>query len=279
VVRDAVAAVWDEIGEFTAVERDHDHDAYPIGVDADAAWHDWLLRTGRCVRYSALRVLRAVRASIRTLPPYKALFSVAEVTDLPTRGTLPTTLFELCGSWRVPGFFSDGSGKGRRQFVNPNHANAAYYTEVYTRCECGALMHREATGRLPPGETQDHSEDCLRQWRLRARARLCEKRREVAERCLELGRSIGGSVARLGLHDRSSLGGRKAALGIRQELLDERRKRMEAATFARLAHFYDHGEIADAFGYSRKTVGKRIGARTNTDGDELRQFRRDHGYE
>lgn len=279
MVRAAVADAWDDLPDLEPLEQRHGHAAYPIGVDGDAPWHDWLLRTGNRARYSALRLLRGLRHSIASLPPYKALFSAEEVCDFGSRATIPTPMMELCGAWLVPKFFSDGSGKGRRQFVNPNHTNASYYTQVWTRCECGALMHRETPGNMPPGETQEHAADCLRQWRLRARARLCETRRAAAERCLLLGHSIGGSMDRLGLHNRSSMGGSKRAIGIRQQEMEERGKDREATTFARLAHFYDHGEIGDAFGYSRKTVGKRITHRTGTDGDALRRFRQDNGYE
>lgn len=279
MVRDAVQAVWDEFDSFEAVEANANYDAYPIGIDADAPWFDWALHTGRHAKYSPVRLLQAIRASIGVLPETKAIFRSTAVYCLPKPNKVPRKLMEYCGAWSVPEFYSDGSNQRAQKYVNPNHPNSPYYTDVYTYCECGALVMRETPNHNPPGETQDHRDDCLRQWRLRARARLCEKRREVAERVLALGHTIGGSADRLGLHNRSSLGDARAAIGIRTDDIVEQRLNYEARTFARCGHFYPLGEVAAAFDYSPALIGERIGNRTDTDGNELRDFRRNYGYE
>lgn len=279
VARDSVNEVWESIAYSHPKESGSNEDEYPIGVDEEGEWYEWVLSRDRQAEYSLFRILRAVRHSIKQLPKTKSTFSSAEMCCLPTTNFVPSELYEVCGAWPVPDFYSTGSSQRSVRYANPRNPNAAYFTDVFTRCECGCLVTYDNRPGDKVDEQTDHSSSCLRQWRLRARARLLEKRKEVAERLLLLGHTLGGRSDRLGYRNRSSMGATKEEIGIREEEFIERRKDIEARTFARLSHYYDHDEIADAFGYSRKTIGERINYRTDTSGLELRNFRREYGYE
>lgn len=139
-------------------------------------------------------------------------------------------------------------------------------------------MVREETVRGNPaiqGE-HEHADDCVRDWRLHARARLIEERRRVAKRCLYLGHDFTQVTDRVGFR-RDSFAEEGVAIGINPITeLKQRANVVQANTWARLLREYSTSEVADAYGCHREKVRRYVNDYSDANAADLYKYRRNH---
>jgi hypothetical protein len=265
------SATYDGFGEQPEQRPEYDTEALRLGVDPDAPWHWWMDHSGS---HDPVETVIRLREYVEGLENYTAKFKLTDALEETEPNAVPDQLVELTGAWPVP----DTLGRERyREFVNPNYEHARYYSDVYTRCECGALMVREELHRgnqVTQGE-QEHAEWCPKDYRLRARADLEQQRRELAQRLLLLGHSIHANIARFGL-TRGSLGEDTKELSIDIEWLKDRGRDRMARTFARLLRRRSAGDIGRAYDLSGTHVLRLVKDRTDLTGRELHSYRSNH---
>lgn len=256
--------------------EDHDFDDYdlPLGVDPDKPWHEFLSsrrqRQGRA-DLNILELIGKVREGIGELRDATATFRLSEMVDEDFSSSFPDEAALLAGTWPVPDRFAAGENKIRR-FVNPNYTHARYYAAVSVECRCGARKLRSnfgPTDDYPLGE-DEHYDHCLRQWRLRTRANLLDKRRDKALKVLRLGLSIRQMQDMLGLAS-DSLGPSAYKIGVHIENEKERAREIRARTCARLLRYRSTNEIANAYGIAPGTVRNTVNRYTDVTTKEIKE--------
>jgi len=215
----------------------------------------------------------SLRRGIEDLPPTAATFQPAEFVD----GGGPAIdrgMLTMMRAWEVPPAYTSGSRKNR--YVNPYYEGREVYSDVYAECECGALMVREElVGGTPvaQGEHQ-HTEDCRKAWRYRAKARLLEKRREVMLDGYWHGLSGAQMAPRMGFSSPDAVGRIAAHLGVEG---DERRaagKRVRARTMARLLERHSPRLVGEVYGLSGQAVRAAVDRHTDASPADLYEQRR-----
>lgn len=224
--------------------------------------------------YDPPMVMADLRDGVDDLPKTAATFTLGGVLDDTPPQVVRDAMTTLIGSWQVPDYY-DGGKQGTVRWVNPAYPHRHQFADVFTRCECGALMIRETRSR---GDTvfrkeQDHADDCKRSWRLRARARLNEERAERIETILRHGISARSMAPRLGLAEDASdtsIGSISDAMNLDTAAYKaegkERRLNTECAL---LTMGYSPAEVGRLWGVSASTIRYRIAEKTEYDLTEL----------
>lgn len=240
----------------------------------DEPWHDFMVPTDDA-HHDRVALAASLQQKVAELPEYKDTFRVTKLLDDYDGGVhISPKLVELTGAWPVPDHLESSA---YNRYVNPNGASARYYTEVTARCECGALMVREEDyteqfGEVTQGE-HDHADDCPKDYRLRARADIAKKRREVLVRVCHLGHSVRSAQGRLGLA-RDSLGQEAEDLGVTiTDLREEGRARI-GRTAARLLLTHSPAEIGAAYDCHAQKIRRHVAEHTAVDASELYEYRR-----
>jgi len=264
--------LWDDIPALRDKEPTVDTPETPLGVDPTDPHHEFMFTDGD---YEPVLIAAEIQRGVEDLPPTAATFKLDRVLDRDVpRSAIPVEIVELTGAWPVPEAYTQG--QNGQKYVNPNYDDARLYSEVVTKCACGAVMIRQESIRgegVVPGE-HEHTDDCPKDFRLHARARLAEQRRRVVKRGLYLGHSIRAMQDRLGL-SRDSLGEEAKELGISPiSEIKERGRQVLARTWARLAREYSPSVIGDAYGCHGQKIRRYINERTGVTGSELAEHRR-----
>lgn len=251
-----------------------DHVDLDFGVDPDAPYHDWMFQSEVAV-YDPVDIAADLQSYVADLPDHTETFRLPAALPDRSHAVNDPTLVELTGAWPVPAYVETGQSN---RYVNPNSPSASYYAGVFARCDCGGLMVRQQDvsdehGPVTQGE-HDHAEDCPKDARLRARADIAERRREVFKRVCHLGHSVRGQRPRLGI-DRDSLTQEVRDLGLSSigDLRLEGRKRI-ARTAARLLVDHSPKEIGAAYGRSDQEIRRLVREHTEADARELYRYRR-----
>jgi len=235
--------------------------------------HDFLLPTEH-QRYDRAETAVKLRQGIDALPETAATFKPKDFMDARRARTVSEGMITLMGSWKIPPVYSAGSGGAR--YVNPHYPGREVYSDVYAECKCGALMVREElVGGTPvsQGEHQ-HAEDCRKQWRYRAKARLLEKRRSVMLRCYWHGLSGAKMAERLGFKAPDSVGRISSSLGVSAEERRQAGQNVMAETMARLLQYHPPSTVGEVYGLSGQAVRANVARRTDTTPAELYEQRR-----
>jgi len=226
--------------------------------------HEWLLDTSgshHSLIHHPLDIVTTLRVYVENLPETKATFSHPEAldgTDIDCREVRDEYL-HLLGTWRSPQSPTDLD-----LWVNPEYADKGVHSDVRVECACGATMVRRIDDAHSTTHDwdNDHTEDCTRPDRMRARARLLEKRVKVAELLLTYGHSVNDATQRIGVE---SIGPTMEAVGkTAQEYKDEFRiKRAHTMAYLRMSH--TTATIARAYGVSTSTVRASVARHTPYD--------------
>lgn len=210
-----------------------------------------------------------LRAGIDALPQTVTTFKLDRVlTDHGARAVHNPQLVELTGAWQLPDWWA-GTGKTASVWVNPHSPDAHIHSDVFVTCDCGATITTvdictDESKLSAVGTTTEHTDDCKRIWRWRARAELIENRREMIDHLLWLGLDSSEIGPRLGYAQPN------VADEINHHDIDLRAARDDARErIARTAAAWldrkSPAEIADAYGYSVNGLKRLI--RTHTDAD------------
>lgn len=234
--------------------------------------HNFLLRTENAV-HDPFQVALQLRRGIEDLPPTAATFQPSDLVDEGAQ-SVDEGMLTAMRSWRVPAAYTSGS-RGRR-YVNPYYEGREVYSDVYAECECGALMVREELVHgtpVPQGE-HEHTADCRKAWRYRAKARLLERRREVMLDGYWHGLSGAEMAPRMGFSSPDSVGRIAAHLGVAG---DDRRaagKRVRARTMAVLLERYSPRLVGEVYDLSGQAVRAAVSRHTDEEPADLYERRR-----
>jgi len=238
----------------------------PLPPEGDV--HEFLLASDTRSLHPADAML-ALRDHLDDLADTAATFTFSQVvedTDL-THHTYTTRMMWLVGSWQNP--LSD-----KQRWVNPNHSNSERYSDVVTRCDCGALMARvkEVYHESPHDSDNEHTDDCTKQNRLRARARLCDARADALRQGLAYGQTGRSMASRLGLGD--SIGETAKDLGVDVEGLKAEYKQKRTNTLLHLLTDYTPAEAGKVYGISGSRVREIIACDTPYNVGDFTDLRR-----
>lgn len=270
--------IWDEIPALKDKEP-RTEEPRPV-IDPDPGeTHNWMLASENGV-YDPVETATKLQEGVESLPKTSATFRLNRILDdIAVIKHTVDEVVELAGAWPLPDEFTEDRQSGRR-YVNPNYPHARYYSEVVTRCRCGAVMIREEKvrgGQIAANE-HDHADSCPKDYRLHARARLAEKRRRVIKRVLYLGMSVRSAQARIGLR-RDSLANEAEQLALPPiGEMKERSREVIANTWAVLLEDYSPNEVAPAYGCSGQKVRRYVDKYTDAKPGELYKLRRDNGW-
>jgi len=205
-----------------------------------------------------LELVSSLRIFVDELPDTSLSFELSRFTNSVDEyhpSHINKDMIDMLNLWELPDVFkSDGA---RIRYVNPNYKDAHMFPDVYTKCECGALVvhsNKDISWRGMDNKL-DHTDECCSLFRLRARVRLLEKRQEVMERCIPLG--VKGSELAPRFAVRSKV---MASIAYRVDLditdLFREYQIRSGNTYAYLTNQGVSAElIADAYGKSIKTMG------------------------
>lgn len=252
-------------------------DGLPIdfGVDPDAPFHRFLLQSEHATN-DPVTVVARLQDHVADLPDHKETFRVTEVLDSEWPSIKDTRMVELTGAWPVPDHLQSNQ---YNRYVNPSSPSASYYAGVAARCDCGALMVRKEDytddhGQVTQGE-HEHTDDCPKDYRLRARADLGKKRREVIKRVCYLGHSVRSAQDRIGIA-RDSLGQEARDLGVEITALREEGRKRIARTAVRLLVDRSPTEIGEAYDCHAQKIRRLVNQHTDADASELYEYRTQH---
>ena len=155
----------------------------------------------------------------------------------------------VLGIWNLPEHMV-GSSNGNRgkRMANPLNEDSWRYSDVYSECECGAIVTSMHTAVL--GEQCDHADDCHRIDQWRAKAELWENRREAMIEQFYYGHDTNTAAERLGyskgcIH-RQNAHDHKVD---HHKLIAEAKDRI-VKTCAMNLHIHSPGEMGPLFGWS-----------------------------
>lgn len=224
----------------------------------DDAHHYLLNTTGSS--YHPARVMLALRDYIDGLGERAATFPLSKaLEDTPyTHQHVSDRMMYLLGSWKTP-----LAGNRTTKWVNPAHPNRVRYSDVVTRCECGALMARvkDVYHETPHDNDNDHDATCTKQNRLRARARLCEARATALREGLAAGQSGRQMADRLGLGD--SIGETASDLGVDVSALKEDYWERRQNTILLLLPEFSPREVGRVYGISATRIREIVACDTD----------------
>lgn len=234
--------------------------------------HSFLLQS-QDARIDPVDVMVNLREGVTQLPETATTFKPKNYVEHPT--AVDDQMLVLLGSWPVPDVYPAAGGNGRK-WVNPNSPDRHLYSDVVTRCECGAILVREERihGETIGQSEQDHTDACRKQDRLRARARLAERRREILLEGYWLRRSGAQMSPRLGLTGRDSVGPIAQAVGVDAEQERQRGERISARTMTRLLERYSPKVVGEVYGLSGEGVRAKVRRQLGTDPAELYERRK-----
>lgn len=186
----------------------------------------------------------------------------------------------LIGSWHVPETFTGHrtSHTGQR-YVNPSYDQKWRYSDVYTACECGAIItsvQTQPSWGQHLGCQTEHDDDCPRIDQWRAKSEFWETRREAMIEQLYYGHNTMEAADRLGYSSGSLRP--DAAHDHRvdhHQLIAEAKERM-VTTAAMNLHLHSPRDMAPVFGRSNSWLTKQLRDR-GIDLGEMYSLRRDLG--
>lgn len=225
-----------------------------VKMEPEGKIHTFWFREGEPVQ--RLEAMVDLRDYIDDLPQTAQSFTLTDIEGWHRR-IFTEEMLRMVGSWKIPEPFA--RSQNARRWMNPNYGDKHRFPEVYARCDCGAILSRGYNdGGNSFRKEHDHSEDCTVPDRLRARAEMLEKRRDVIRRTLRLGRSGRQISARIGI-EAKGLGEICKALGISIAEEKEVYKACSGRTYAYLSEEYDVDTelLGDAYGYHKDTLARR----------------------
>ena len=218
-----------------------------------------------------------VREELEGMPETKATFGLPDIGRPYVRIETVQPLIEFAGAWRLPEYYSRGDGP---TFINPSAVHAHCYPGVDVCCQCGTRMldvnHNSKDTQIVTG-LDDHRDDCLGQWRHRARARILETRAEAFRRRGRWGHAEKDIQPMLGIkHSAHSM---SWSVGVDRETVAEEHRQRTANTAAELLHYRPSEDVAAAYGYTKRHISRLVRERTPYSPQELYNKRRREGHD
>lgn len=240
-----------KVGGLSLPARDDTHTV--LLQSRDAKWHP-------------ARAVLALRTHVDGLSETSAVFDVPTALDGSelTFHSVSEWMMHLIGSWESP-----IAGNRKTKWVNPEYGGRQHHSDVFVHCECGTRMSR-VTDLSDDEDTHDVS--CTKQNRLRARARLCEKRRDALVEGLKAGQSGRSMADRLGLSD--SIGETANDLGVDVDSLKEDFKERRKNTLLHLLVDFCATEAGRVYGISGSRVREIVACETMHDVGDFTSLRR-----
>lgn len=230
-----------------------------------------------------------VRNYIENLPEYKATFKKKEVAKhvrnrLSSKReeaevsyhAIKAEMLHLVGAWKMPDMFSVGT---ENRYINPNHPHRTRYSDCVVRCRCGVPVTQqrsETKHNLDKGidNADQHTDECLKEWRYRAWADLLERRREAIKEFLLHGHSIRSSKERLGIVKASTASDYIDTLDIDTSALKHQYRTARSLTATELLVRFKPETIAKAYGIDQRNLMKGVDKYTKYDAGDLWSIRR-----
>jgi hypothetical protein len=213
--------------------------------------HEFLLNADNELKQSMTELPR-IREYISELPETASTFRLKQIDGI-YQPNFKDIHLEFLKSWRLHNLYAP---ENQRVYVNPHHVHAHRYTDLVVECECGTKLTRnyEDDGNGLRNE-HEHADDCLPQWRLRARAQMTEMRYTYMYRLGALGWHGKDMAPRFGM--------KPTSIGViadqfhttLQDVFSEYR-RVAGNTHAYLVMDCDEPaeKIADIYGHARDTM-------------------------
>lgn len=176
-------------------------DSASVSDPSESLTHDFLIKRPQADIDPVEKVLK-LRDFIEDIPKSRATFRGGDVFMPSVASHIGSDIYNFLGSWELPDYYLTGeTATGGLQWVNPNYYHRRQYSDVAVRCKCGAILIREENvqGESVVEGEHEHTDDCLKQWRLRARARLSERRAEIINHMTSMGHERIDTGKRMGI--------------------------------------------------------------------------------
>ena len=211
--------------------------------------------------HDPIEVLLDLREGFESLPETTATTRLDRVVSNYSLQTIQPVHLEIMGSWRVPTdrYACGRGGNGLNRVVNPKAPDAYRYSDVYSICECGAVVTSVNPNDTDNDSADRHDKSCVPINRWRARHRYWERRRATMLRMLRLGLDTSWIVPRLGyVPNRGGIRNEVTRHGL--STLDEREngRKIIALTAADALDRHPTTKIAPAFGLKQSTMSEWI---------------------
>lgn len=198
------------------------------------------------------KAIPTLREHIEDLPETAATFRLTHIEDIEPIH-LDREHVEFVHAWPVHNIHG---GNGPRSFVNPNYVHAHRYTDLVTRCECGALLTRNYEDEHNAlRDEHSHFADCLPHYRLRARADMTEQRYQRMMRLGKLGWKGSDMAPRFGVGE-SSMASFAERFNTDLRSVYDQYKQVAANTYVYLVAEcgVPASTVADIYGHARSTM-------------------------
>jgi hypothetical protein len=160
----------------------------------------------------------------------------------------------MAGSWALPDIFT--ASQDTTRWMNPGYRHAYKCPAVYATCECGAtITHSYQTDFAPLDDEHEHTDDCYKADRLRARADLLDNRKQFLLRGMKLGRSLNSMAPAVGVK-RTGIGSVAKSLNIDSEKMRDIYREKSAYTYVYLQEErnVESSLIAEAYNVNHSTL-------------------------
>lgn len=230
------------------------------------------------------KAVPAVREHIGSMPATASTFKSKDI-DLnghPSSlnnynlGNVRTVHYEFVGAWPLPERYQMGSGTKRTIYVNPRGAHARHYTDVVSRCECGAIINRWYDDGALDDATVGHSERCKPYHELRARAGLYQHRHLLATRLVKMGWQAKDIARRFGMSS-DAIGPLLQEFDTSLSEIRGEYRAMAAATYVYLTRDNDvpAEDVAEVYDHDVSTLGRWVRKYLNYETMSGKEFVRD----
>lgn len=217
--------------------------------------HDFLLNHEDELS-AAAKEIPALRDAISELPKTAATFRVPDFDGVKHHVT-DSIHVEFVKAWQIHPRYPN-SQQTAQKYVNPNYAHAQTYTDVLAECECGAVINRNNDrNELALQGEHDHSDTCLPEYRLDARARAHAEKRQAILRLTRIGWHGNEISSRIGM-TRDHIADLAREYHLSFEDLRDVYRTIAGNTYAYLVR--ENGEtgstVAEVYGHQRNTLSR-----------------------
>lgn len=223
--------------------------------------HDFWLVKGDPVK--RLETMAELRSYVSDLNDMQMAFTKSDISDEIHHKNFIDEMLWMIGSWRVPEPFQRGDNKAD-QWINPNYTDKDKFPASYAYCDCGALLSRGFADGSNKFQVEHDHDGCSVIDRLRARAEMLERRKEVLLRGLRLGRSGRQLAAQIGI-EAKGLGEISKALNIDMKREKDHFRELSGRTYIEfIRRGVDNWLIAKAYDVHPDTLRRRAQEHTDT---------------
>lgn len=244
--------------------------------------HPWLLQSRNTTSpYHPVELFLELKNYVESLPPTTAIFKIAghfEKSHFNTE-SVKREMMHMLGCWEATSVYTGTSGPVN--YVNPKSSDASRYSDAIVKCDCGTLvlLNQSISPRnrdLPHDEFNEHSEECVSQWKLRSRAELLENRARIVREMMRAGNDGSDCYDRLGVRDFNTINHVTKNIGVDHYKLKEEFQEARLNTILELLTLFDREVIAEVYDVSPNYVRSLVATETEYSVMDFRSCRKEN---